>query len=238
MYVCQCGKQYTSKTWFQNHRSLCEMIRDCNDDDIGDDLPSKLEMWNCMKIIVNKYQKLEQKIKDHEKYIKKLKIKINIIDWLTDNYKPEICFNTWLSNIITTLDDLDILFNYGYIEGIHRLFMKFLPKNDNIPIRCFDQKMYIFFVYNNNKWEHLDFEDYEKIIRNVSNKFIKIFKTWKDTNQDFINNDKNSEIVQKRYLEIMGGKYDDETNIKKLNSKLYKYLKFNLRNIVTYEFSF
>ena len=48
----------------------------------------------------------------------------------------------------------------------------------------------------------------------------------------------NIESLQQKYFEIMGGKYDDETNIKKLNSKLYKYLKFNLRNIVTYEFSF
>ncbi len=36
----------------------------------------------------------------------------------------------------------------------------------------------------------------------------------------------------------MGGRYEDEVNVKKLNSKLYKYLKFNLKNIITYEFSF
>jgi hypothetical protein len=238
MYICSCGKEYTSKTWFQNHRSICEMIRDCNKDDISDDLPSKIEMWNCMKIILKKYQALEEKVKEHEKYIKKVKRKMNILDWLTDKYKPNTNFNEWGSNLVITFDDLNILFERGYIEGIHNIFIKFLPKNDNLPIRCFDQKMYIFFIYNNNKWEHLDFEDYEKIIRCISNKFIKIFKQWKDENKSFMNSEKNNDIIQQRYIEIMGGRYDDETNVKKLNSKLYKYLKFNLRNIITYEFSF
>ena len=240
MYRCQCGKEYVSKTWFQNHRALCELLHDSkkNEDDIYDDLPSKIEMWNCMKIILKKYEKLETKIQDHEKYIKKLKRKISVVDWLSDNCKPDIDYNKWVSNIIVSLDDLEIMFNNGFIDGIHRLFMKYLLLDDKLPIKCFDQKMYIFFVYRNYNWEHLDFEDYEKLIHNISGKFIKTFKIWKDQNKKFMDNDKNNEIVQKKYLEVMGGRYDDETNIKKLNSKLYKYLKFNLRNIVTYEFSF
>ena len=240
MYRCRCGKEYVSKTWFQNHRALCELLEDSkkDEDDIYDDLPSKIEMWNCMKIILKKYEKLESKIQDHEKYIKKLKRKISIIDWLSDNCKPEIDYNKWISNIEVKLTDLEIMFKYGFIEGMHRLFTKYLQLDDKLPIKCFDQKMYVFFVYRNYTWEYLDFEDYEKLVHNISGKFIKTFKIWKEQNKKFIDNDKNNELVQKRYLEVMGGKYDDETNVKKLNSKLYKYLKFNLRNIVTYEFSF
>jgi hypothetical protein len=240
MYSCRCGKEYKSKTWFQNHRALCELLHDSkkDEDDIYDDLPSKIEMWNCMKVILKKYETLENKIQDHEKYIKKLKRKISIIDWLRDNCKPEIEYNNWISNINVGLDDLEIMFNSGFIDSIHRLFMKYLPLCDKLPIKCFDQKMYVFFVYRNYTWEHLDFEDYEKLVHNISGKFIKTFKIWKDQNKKLIDNDKNNELVQKRYFEVMGGRYDDETNIKKLNSKLYKYLKVNLRNIVTYEFSF
>ena len=127
MYRCQCGKEYVSKTWFQNHRALCELLHDSkkNEDDIYDDLPSKIEMWNCMKIILKKYEKLETKIQDHEKYIKKLKRKISVVDWLSDNCKPDIDYNKWVSNIIVSLDDLEIMFNNGFIDGIHRLFMKY-----------------------------------------------------------------------------------------------------------------
>ena len=98
MYRCRCGKEYQSKTWFQNHRALCELLEDSKKDDIYDDLPSKIEMWNCMKVILKKYETLEKKMQDHEKYIKTQKKKINIIDWLTDNYKPELNYNEWLSN--------------------------------------------------------------------------------------------------------------------------------------------
>ena len=55
MYRCSCGKEYQSKTWFQNHRALCELLEDSKKDDIYDDLPSKIEMWNCMKVILKKY---------------------------------------------------------------------------------------------------------------------------------------------------------------------------------------
>ena len=241
MYKCACGKEYRSKTWFQNHRTVCEMIRDTNknEDDIYDDLPCKREMWNCLKIVLKKYETLEKKVKDHERYIKKINKKISIIDWLSDNYKPIIDFNEWLTKLNIEMDDLEYLFKVGFIEGIHKVFTKNLRlENDDIPIRCFEQKMYVFFVYKKDKWEHLDFEDYEKLVHNITGKFIKKFEEWKQDNKKFVDNEKNAESVQQKYFEIMGGKYDDETNIKKLNSKLYKHLKFNLRNIVTYEFSF
>ena len=241
MYKCACGKEYRSKTWFQNHRTVCEMIRDIdkNEDDIYDDLPSKKEMWNCLKIVLKKYENLEKKVKDHERYIKKINKKISIIDWLTDNYKPNISFNEWINKLNIEIDDLEYLFKVGFIEGIHKIFTKnLILDNDDLPIRSFEQKMYVFFVYNNSKWEHLDFEDYEKLVHNITGKFIKKFEFWKKINKSFIDDEKNIESLQQKYFEIMGGKYDDETNIKKLNSKLYKYLKFNLRNIVTYEFSF
>jgi len=237
MYRCRCGKEYQSKTWFQNHRALCELLEDSKKDDIYDDLPSKIEMWACMKVILKKYEKMEKKIKEHEKYIKTLKRKINIIDWLTDNYKPSINYNEWISNIDITHVDLEILFNNGYIEGIYSLLVKCL-KIDIPPIACFDQRLYTFFIYKNDRWEHFDIEDFTKLIRNISFKFIKMFKTWKDENKLFIDQYKNFDIVQKRYIEIMGGRYEDEINTKKLNSKLYKYLKFNLKNIVTYDFTF
>ena len=237
MYRCRCGKEYQSKTWFQNHRALCELLEDSKKDDIYDDLPSKIEMWNCMKVILKKYETLENKIQDHEKYIKTQKRKINIIDWLTDNYKPELNYNEWLSTIKITQGDLEILFNSGFIEGVYSLLIKYL-QSDIKPITCFDQRLNTFFIYKKDYWEHFDIEDFEKLIKKILFKFIKIFKIWKDENKSFIDNDKNFEIVQKRYIEVMGGRYEDEVNVKKLNSKLYKYLKFNLKNIVTYEFGF
>ena len=237
MYRCRCGKEYQSKTWFQNHRALCELLEDSKKDDIYDDLPSKIEMWNCMKVILKKYETLEKKMQDHEKYIKTQKKKINIIDWLTDNYKPELNYNEWLSNIKITQNDLEILFNCGFIEGVYSLLIRCLKSVIN-PITCFDQRLNTFFIYKNDSWEHFDIEDFAKLIKKILFKFIKIFKIWKDQNKSFIDNDKNFEIVQKRYIEVMGGRYEDEVNTKKINSKLYKYLKFNLKNIITYEFSF
>ena len=35
----------------------------------------------------------------------------------------------------------------------------------------------------------------------------------------------------------MGGNMPYEESVRKVNFKLYKYLKFNLKNIVQYEFS-
>ena len=36
----------------------------------------------------------------------------------------------------------------------------------------------------------------------------------------------------------MGGKYSREDTLKKIKFKLFNYLKFNLKNIVQYEFTF
>ena len=50
-------------------------------------------------------------------------------------------------------------------------------------------------------------------------------------------NDKNFEIVQKMYIGV-NGCYEDDVNMKKINYELYKYLKFNLKNIIIYGFFF
>ena len=65
MHVCSCGKLYKRLKAFQEHRALCEMIRD-NRTDIVDDMstPSVRELWLVLKILITKNEKLEKRVKE------------------------------------------------------------------------------------------------------------------------------------------------------------------------------
>jgi len=239
MYTCACGKTYKRKTWFQNHRSICELINDNpNDDDMADDLPSKIEMWNCIKILTKKYEDLERKLKNQQKYINKEKKKMSVIDWLNENTCPEITFNQLKTKIVINENDLQEMFDYGYIQGICTYLEK-IYKDDKIlnPITGFDQKLNTLFMFN-GRWEIMDNDDFTSLINIIASKFRIEFRKWRDNNPKYFENERYEFKGQEYLYKVMGGKYSEEENINKIYRKFYKYIKFNLKEIIKYEFTF
>ena len=53
-----------------------------------------------------------------------------------------------------------------------------------------------------------------------------------------INDERTTDIYFKNHIKIMGGKLSRDVIEQRIRSKLFEYLKFNLKNIVQYEFIF
>jgi hypothetical protein len=89
MHTCSCGKEYTRLKNFQEHRALCEMLKVSGNENVEflHDIPSQLDMWLAMKVIIKQNQKLQNEMKNLKSWVNKQKKKLCLIDWLNDKYK-------------------------------------------------------------------------------------------------------------------------------------------------------
>ena len=244
MHKCSCGKPFHRLYLLQRHRGICEILRQNNNIQENcmqeiDDLPPLTELWSIVKTLVIENQKLQFQMNNMKIWIRKQKKHVNVIDWLNNNYISNISYCEWKEFLQINDDDLHLIFNHGFILGIFYILQNNLSLNnqDILPIRGFDQKPNVLFVCNNKKWRMIDNKEFKNLISEIQKKIMEHFKIWMDRNQKMINNTDNNDEWHNNLIKVMGGKYPYEEAVRRINSKLYKYLKFDLKNIIQYEFS-
>ena len=106
MYKCSCGKEYSRLKPFHYHRASCELLALSKEtkQDVSHltkmDVPAALEMWMALQNALIKIEKLEKKIESQDRWIKRQRQKMSIIDWLNKNHFIEQNYQTWLDSIV------------------------------------------------------------------------------------------------------------------------------------------
>jgi hypothetical protein len=244
MYECSCGKQYVRLKPFQTHRAVCELMRLSKNSkqDITHitEMPSQIDMWLALKSALVQIDQLKTKVEKQDRWIKRQKKKIPVIDWLNENCKPDLSFNQWEEEISLNEKDLKLIFNHDFINGMYYIMQKRLDlaHEASLPIRAFEQKLNVLFVYTGNKWEMLDCDKMALLIDKFHKKIHKLFVKWSEAKQKRMDYSDIDETYYKNLAKVMGGTTTREVSTKKISFKLYNHLKFNLKNIVQYEFTF
>lgn len=246
MYTCSCGKQYTRLKPFHYHRASCELLSISKESkqDVSHltkmDVPAPLEMWMALQNALIKIEKLEKKIESQDRWIKRQKKKVSIVDWLNKNHFLEQTYKEWIASFELDRRDLQLIFDHDFIGGVSYIIQKYLPvKNqEKFPIRAFEQKLNTLFVFNGTTWEMIDTDMFESMIDSIHKKIHKVFVIWNKEQQQFLNYENVDESYYKNVMKVMGSKYSREDTLKKIKFKVFNYLKFNLRNIMQYEFTF
>ena len=164
-----CGKQYKQKKAYKKHELICQITRDdLNKINI---IPSQKEMWILVQklIIQNKEQQL--KIEALERVVHRDIKKINMIDWLNTNIKKSTNFDTWLSKLYTTIDDLKYVFDSDIVRGLERILTNNIKTKS--PFKAFKHKSTILYIFNNSTWKKAIKEDLEKILRKIQLDILK-----------------------------------------------------------------
>ena len=196
---------------------------------------------NKLKQVEHKLEQAEHKLEKYKKYVDKEKKKINIIEHLNTNHTDVILFDVWLKKLAINDDQLDYMFEHGYVDGIDLYLQQNLPFTDvnSHPIRCFDQKRGIFYYMTKKGWIIMDQTAIVECIRIINSKFMRKYSIWRNEHKEKIDN--NDRFFEKSvdYLKIVsGGNISEDKSVQKLKNKLYYYLKRDLKNIVQYEFVF
>lgn len=225
-----CEKEYMREPQYTKHKITCFNLND----------EIELENVSLKEIVVElikQNKKMEKDINELKRWVQTKKRKIVIIDWLNKNYKLDIDFNKFISEIKITEKELEIVFNSNIVDGIQEIFENHIKNYKEIPLKSFEQKNDIIYIFNDDKWELLLNNDYNEIISNIYKEILTEFKKWQDKNQEKIYTENFSEIYLKNVKKIMGGDIPIEKQKSKIHKNLYKLLKVDLQNTIEYEFN-
>jgi hypothetical protein len=243
-----CGKGYKKKTNLEKHIVLCELINRSTKrnglliDDEEETIPSQKKMFHMLLELGNRFSKLEEKVEEINKVIVKKKKKINVVEWLNTNMKPNIKFNNLIEKITITEDDVKNIFEKSFLETLNHIFSRNIYNFDEeYPIFAFIQKSNVFYIYENDdeKWSELSKEKMIKFLNKVHMKLLRAYGDYKKLNSDKIRNDESFSILcDKISIKLMNVDFRQESTLGKIRTNMYSRMKSDMKGLVEYEFEF
>ena len=245
-----CGKSYKKRETLNKHVDLCELLHKSKKAGpliIEDDepIPSQRKMYQMLLELGQKYNRLEEKMEEMNKWVAKKNKKINVLEWLNASIKPNITFDNILDKIIVQQEDIEYLLHNSFYDVMNEVFSRNIYNYNETenPIFAFIQKQNIFYIYttvdDTNIWVELSKERYIKFLNKVHMKIFKAFCDWKQTKKDEIRtNDAFSILCDKTSLKILNVEFKQEACFAKARSAMYTRMKTDMKSLVEYEFEF
>jgi len=242
-----CGKSYKKKTNLEKHIVLCELInrstkRNGSIIDDEEEIPSQRRMYHILLELGLRFSRLEENIEEINKFIIKKKKKINVIEWLNANVKPDIRFENLIEKIIITYDDVKNIFENSFLDTLNNIFSRNIYNiHEEYPIFAFIQKTNVFYIYENedDKWVELSKEKITKFLNKVHMKLLRVFGQYKKENIDKIHGDESLSILcDKTSIKMMNVDFRQESILGKIKSTMYTRMKKDMKGLIEYEFEF
>jgi hypothetical protein len=253
-----CLKKYTNKTSLDKHILICSLLYRSKrqikiEEEESQDNPTYNDLCIIIKELLTKVKKLEEKGELYDKYIYKMKKKINIIDWLNSNIQPNTFLEDYINNLIITEEEIIYMMYNTFLDTLYKIFDENINQTKNlssdlitnyIPIFCTDQKINTFYIYqsmeNQNdtkKWIELNKNQCIQIFNIIYAKIFKKLMEWKQKNEDQLNkNEQLDNLYMKTMTKIFAVDFKHEQTLSKAKMCLYNIVKTDMKQIVEYEF--
>jgi hypothetical protein len=245
-----CGKTYKLRANVDKHIILCELVHKSKKYSIvveeDDEIPSQTKLYKMLLELGKKYNALEEKVNEMNKWVAKKKKKINVLEWLNANVEPSLLFEKLHEKIEMNEEDINYILNNSFYDTLNQIFSRniYNISENEYPIYAFVQKANIFYVYDkideeNAEWCELTREKLIKFLNKVHIKLIKYFTEWKKTQMDELrNNDSFAIICDKTLVKLMSVEFKQEHILSKTKSSMYARMKTDMKALVEYEFEF
>lgn len=245
-YECKyCNKIYLRKYAYNNHLTKCKFYKSRINIIQEDSLKetniniSNSTLFEMLIDLTNKYDKLENDYNELKKFVIINKKKIDILSYLNNNFDfKEFDYYDFINSIIIKEKELEIIFKNDYVDGIINLILnKKLELNNNIPLKCFNIKEGILYIYLKTKksWIELDNDELCKTIKYFNKNILNEFNIWKEESENIMNYDDFSEIYILNMKKVLAGNFKNKNINILIKNKLYKNIKTNIKDISNFE---
>ena len=230
-----CSKVFGRISSLQSHSAFCAIQHQGkyaaknSMDEL--DIPPIRDMYIVLQKLLLDNEKLRGKIEQLEKYANREKKKICLIDWLNEHKQPRMDFSDWVKNIVVTRNDFDKILDSNIIN----LIMDIVDNNisETMPVCSFDQKLKTIFIYTKEEWRIVEKTEFYRFIDSIIRKLTSQLNEWIQRNEIHSNKEEQFYMYTKKIYAIDTEKVSDRVHL-----RLYNRIKYNLRNIVEYEFNF
>ena len=232
-----CSKAFGRISALQNHSAFCAIRHQGkyaaknSTDEL--DIPPLRDMYIVLQKLVLENENLHKKITELEKLTNKEKKRVSLVDWLDVNKTPTIDFVDWVKNIAVTQCDFHRILTVNIVNVIMDIIKNNLETKD-IPICSFDQKLKTIFIYTQKSWRIVEKGEFYRFIDNIIRKLTSQLNQWMQRIElQLQTNEEKFHMYTKKIYSV-----DTEEVSRRIHLRLYNHIKYNLRNIVEYEFTF
>ena len=233
-YTCTCGKQYVRQDAFKRHTTICQLVYNCNIDNVSNLYqPTNHELYIMIINLMDKYNNLEKQY-DKLKYLyNKSKRNIDPIEYLSNNYNCSLDIIDFINSKHLDIDihKLDYICDKGYYKGVLSILINYINcnncnncNNNCNPIVAINIKPNCIYVFYNKIWRVVDTKIQNKIFNIIDNKILATFHIWKLENQERLSSDTFSELYIKNMKKLMV----DISVKNKIIASLYKSIVVNI----------
>jgi uncharacterized protein YeeX (DUF496 family) len=244
-----CGKSYKKKINLDKHLVICDLLQQSRKkqkmiiyDEDDEQIPSQRKIFEMLIELGQKYSRLEEKVEEINKWVVKKKKKINVLDWLNNNIKPNINFDNILEKIIINDNDVKNILINSFYDVLNEVFSRTIYNFNELenPIFAFVQKQNVFYIYDSNGiWIELTRERLIKFLNKVHMKIFKEFNDWKKINSNEIKSDSSlATICDKTLVKIMSVEFNQESILSKVRASMFSRMKTDMKALVEFEFEF
>jgi hypothetical protein len=250
-----CGKPYKSRLKMDNHMIFCELVYKTTKnrkkyiiDDIYDETPSQKNMYKAIIALTKQIVNLEEKVENMNKFIVKTKKRMNIIEWLNINIKPDIVFERLIDKIVVTENDINYLFKNTVHDTFNYIFDKTLyvfKKDDNSnPLFAFIQKPNVLYVYLDQEnpetltceWQELNKNNIIEFLYKIHSKILIQLYDWKQKRKTELKHNEHLLIdYDKTMLKLMSVDFKKDATFTKFRSIIYQNMKTDFKGLVEYD---
>ena len=220
-----CLKIYKKKGSYENHIFKCE--REIANTNNKESIPKLFELIE--KLIENQNQ-MQLEISNLKANLNRKNKKINVIDWLNDKEEIEGDFTEDWHNLKLTEEDLYIIFDKGFVKGIAEIL------NNNFiklkTIKCFNEKKQIIYIFKNKKWQEINKEEWEEIIKKINSQILVLFKHYQDQNLEHLEDEGYHKRLNGYLSKILCVELTFEIKCNRIKNNIYNYLKVGFKNII------
>lgn len=255
-YTCEnCNKKYVRKSAFNNHLLQCKFYKICRETsningsnfNYNPNNPNINDMYNLLIHLYNKYDKLQDDYDKLKKFVEINKKKIDIIEYLNTNFDTaKFDFIDFTNSINIDFQQLDILFQKDYVEGIFQIIIDNINNNNNLPIKAYNHKDGILYIYVKEpesiqsqnisyKWIIMEQSHLDAFIKYFNKKLLNLFLEWKIRSEKTMDRELFGEAYIINMKKVIGANFEKKNKEIMIKNKLYKHLKQNMKNIVNFD---
>lgn len=202
-YNClHCGKCYIRSSSLDKHRILCDLKHETKyqqkvKEQEQTDIPTYNQLVNLVQSLHLKTESLEKQLKNKEfKQSKK-----DLIEYLNENYKNQITFMDWVSNINLSFDINSILI-MDSCEMIKLVFENNINKERQIyyPFIKKENKNYVFTSEN---WTLINTDHIKILTLAIKNKLIEETMLWAKDNKDSLRSNDSLSLQFNKFIDSL-----------------------------------
>jgi len=240
-YPCKfCYNTFNLKTDYDEHVISCEFLktrakkRNTQLDRVDDIIPNQRMMYELVKYLAAKCDKLEKQVDLLRKNNQRDRKKIDLLVYLNEQQQhPQTSYKIWLKNIEITYEDLQYTIEHNIIKGVCNILENVLYEDDK-PLAAFTHKRNQIFIFEEGIWTIMTEDTINRLFDALSNRMLRTYNKW-ESEQPETDANINEKI---RYRQkILGLTICDETKYRKFRLWLYDHLKKHTQlHITEYDF--